>query len=368
MLEHWLTPVSTNKIPHFDTLNDECFGKKMALHIEGGIPDIKKTQIALIGIGAEDANAVRSVLYGLSFPFSGLSVADLGNVRKQETSFIIPLLTELLQGDIVPILIGHSEIFTLAQYQAYQSKKGAVNLTIVDERIRFTPKVTTDNYFLHQILEDSHLFNCSIVGYQSHFTPPSVSDWFERRNFELVRLGRVKNILEDIEPIIRDADMVSFNIAALKYSEAPAQEDGTPSGFFSEEACQIARYAGMSDKLTSFGIYGFHQKADKNTQTAQIIAQMIWYFTDGFHNRKQDFPISKAFNQLTQYVVDIKSFDFQITFWKSNKSGRWWMEIPVKTRKKYDRHRLVPCSYNDYLQACQDDLPDRLVNAVQRFR
>jgi formiminoglutamase len=368
MLEHWLSPISTNKIPHFDTLHEECFGNKMLLHTEGGIPDIKKTQIALIGIGTEDANAVRSVLYGLSFPFLGLQVADLGNVRKQETSFIIPLLTELLQGDIVPILIGHSEIFTLAQYQAYQSKKGAVNLTVIDEKIRFTPKVTTENYFLHQILEDSHLFNCSIVGYQAHFTPPSVSDWFERRNFELVRLGRVKNTMEDIEPVIRDADMVSFNIAALKLSEAPAQLEGTPSGFFSEEACQIARYAGMSDKLTSFGIYGFHHESDKNTQTAQILAQMIWYFTDGFYNRKQDFPISKAFNQLTQYVVDIKSFDFQITFWKSNKSGRWWMEIPVKTRKKYERHRLVPCSYNDYLQACQDDLPDRLVNAVQRFK
>ena len=376
MLEHWLQPISTSKIEGFDLLNDEQLGRKINIYrlekIEteekAVIPDLKKTQIALIGIGVDEANAVRAVLYSLSFSFPNLNIADLGNVRKQETSFIIPLLAELIQGGILPIIIGHSEVFTLAQYQAYQSKKGSVNVAIIDEKIRFTPKIQAESYFLHQILEDSHLFNCSILGYQSHFTTPSVLDYFERKNYELIRLGRVKNNFEDIEPVIRDADMVSFNVAALKQSEAPAQLDGSPSGFLTEEACQLARYAGMSDKLTSFGIYGYRKKLDKDHQTAQVIAQMIWYFIEGFVNRKQDFPISKAFNQLTQYVVDIKEIDYQVTFWRSNKSGRWWMEIPVKTRKKHERHRLVPCSYNDYLQACNEDLPERLLNAYQRFK
>lgn len=376
MLEHWLQPISTSKIEGFDLLNDEQLGRKINIYrlekIEteekAVIPDLKKTQIALIGIGVDEANAVRAVLYSLSFSFPNLNIADLGNVRKQETSFIIPLLAELIQGGILPIIIGHSEVFTLAQYQAYQSKKGSVNVAIIDEKIRFTPKIQAESYFLHQILGDAHLFNCSILGYQSHFTTPSVLDYFERKNYELIRLGRVKNNFEDIEPVIRDADMVSFNVAALKQSEAPAQLDGSPSGFLTEEACQLARYAGMSDKLTSFGIYGYRKKLDKDHQTAQVIAQMIWYFIEGFVNRKQDFPISKAFNQLTQYVVDIKEIDYQVTFWRSNKSGRWWMEIPVKTRKKHERHRLVPCSYNDYLQACNEDLPERLLNAYQRFK
>ncbi len=382
MLEHWLQPVSTDKILGFDALDEEQLGRKITIYnpkksskkdsdntnTEGGIFDLKNTQIAIIGIGSEDADAVRTALYALSSPFNGLNIVDLGNVRKQETSFIIPLITELLQGGIVPILIGYSEVFTLAQYQAYQSKKGSVSVVLIDEKVRFTPKVKADSYFLHQILEDSHLFNCSIIGYQTHFTTPSVLDYFERRNFELARLGKVKNAMEDIEPVVRDADFISFNIAALKSLEAPGQLDASPSGLFSEEACQLARYAGMSDKLTSFGIYGFNKKMDKNEQTAHVVAQMIWYFIDGFNNRKQDFPITKAFNQLTQYIVDIKEFDYQVTFWRSNKSGRWWMEIPLKTRKKHERHRLVPCSYNDYLQACKEDLPDRLLNAYRRFK
>jgi formiminoglutamase len=375
MLDHWLIPINTDKIQGFDALNPEDFGKKITIYeaskvknTEGVVPSLKETHIALIGIGAEDANAIRHVLYSLSFPFDNLNVVDLGNIRKQETSFIIPLLNELLQGNIVPILLGYSEIFTLAQYQAYHGKKGAITVALADEKIRFTPHIKADSYFLHQILEDSHLFNCSMIGYQTHFTPPSVLAWFDKRNFEVVRLGKAKSHMEDIEPMIRDADMLSFNIAALKSMEAPAQENASPSGFFSEEACQIARYAGMSDKLTSLGIYGFRHDLDINNQTAHVISQMIWYFLDGFYNRKHEFPITKVFNQLTQYIVDIKSLDYQITFWQSHKSGRWWMEVPVKIRKKHERHRLVPCSYADYLQACKDDLPDRLINAVQRFK
>ena len=368
MLNNWLQPINLSKIENYPALDEACFGKKMLLHTEGVFPSLEKTHIAIVGIGTEDADSVRSQLYTLSFPFKKTNVVDLGNIRKQEISFIAPLLAELIQGGILPIIIGHSEIFTLAQYQAYLNRKAPVSVGIVDEKIRFTPNIKADSFFLHQILEDKHLFHCSIMGFQTHFVNPSVFDWFERKNFELVRVGKIKNGFEDIEPVIRDADMLSFSLSALKNIEAPGQEAGTPSGFFSEEACQVARYAGLSDKMTSFGVYGFHKNKDKTNQTAQVVAQMIWYFIEGFHNRKGDFPIQKAFNHLTQYIVDLKNVDYQVTFWKSNKSGRWWMQIPVKNRKKHERHRLVPCSFSDYEQACNDDLPERLINAHRRFR
>lgn len=371
MLEHWLQPVSTSQIQGFDTLTDEQIGRKITIFnpdTEGADVALKKAQIGLVGIGTDDANAVRSAFYALAGTFDKVNIVDLGNVRKQETSFIIPLLSELLQADILPIIIGHSEVFTLAQYQAYRSKKNSVSIAVIDEKIRFTPQIKAESYSLHQILEDSHLFNLSVIGYQTHFTPLSVLDYFEHRNFEMVRLGRIKSGMEEIEPVIRDADMASFNIGVLKSLEAPAQVDASPSGLFSEDICQLARFAGMSDKLTSMSIIGFNKNLDKDNQTAQIVAQMIWYFIDGFKNRKQDFPISKAFNQLMQYIVHIREFDYHVTFWKSNKSGRWWMEIPLKTRKKHERHRLIPCSYNDYLKACNEELPDRLLYAYQRFK
>ena len=83
MLEHWLQPVSTDKILGFDALDEEQLGRKITIYnsnkspksdadnanTEGGIFDLKNTQIAIIGIGAEDADAVRAVLYALTEPF-----------------------------------------------------------------------------------------------------------------------------------------------------------------------------------------------------------------------------------------------------------------------------------------------------------
>lgn len=58
------------------------------------LPDLQGVQIALVGVGAEEANEVRKQLYHLSFPFEGLAIADLGNVRKTKPAFLIPLITE----------------------------------------------------------------------------------------------------------------------------------------------------------------------------------------------------------------------------------------------------------------------------------
>lgn len=367
MLEHWLQPVQTKHIQGFDALEERQFGRKIKIYTEGSPVDLTTLQIALIGIGTEDADAVRSFLYRLSYPFDQLVVGDLGNFRKEENSFIVPLLAELLASGIVPILIGYTEDFTLPQFQAFRNARKAVNLVLIDEKIRHARTLKAENYFLHQILDDPHLFNCGVIGLQTHFTDPSVMRHFEEKNFELVRLGKLRTSLDEAEPIIRDADVISINLAALKMSEAPAQLDGSPNGLTSEDACQIAHYAGASDKLMSFGIYGFRQKFDRDQQTAQVVGQVIWYFIDGFVSRQRDFPMPSAMKQMTQYIVEIPSFEYRLTFWRSNRSNLWWMEIPLKAKRKHDRHRLVPCSYNDYLQACNDDLPERLFNAFRRF-
>lgn len=89
--------------------------------------------------------------------------------------------------------------------------------------------------------------------------------------------------IEETEPVIRDADLLTFRLGALKQSEAPGVDNAcTIPVIFWREACQICRYAGMSDKLTSFGLYGFRRKLDQHGQTAQAAAQLIWYFLKVF--------------------------------------------------------------------------------------
>ena len=186
--------------------------------------------------------------------------------------------------------------------------------------------------------------------------------------FDIYRLGKIRNNLEDAEPLTRNADMITVDISSIRQSDAPASGNASPNGFYGEEICQIMRYAGLSDKLSSIGFYELNPELDINNQTAHLVAQMIWYFIDGYYNRKHDHPY-KDKDEYIKYTVSIKNHKDQLIFYKSKKSERWWMDVPVKTNYKsiYERHHLVPCSYNDYEVACKDDIPDRWWQAYQKL-
>ncbi|MGB0862498.1 MAG: arginase family protein [Saprospiraceae bacterium] len=370
MLENFLQKIEPQQFVEMSGLEDFQLGKQLSIY-EDRIPNLKGIQLAIIGVGKVAANAVRSYLYQLTNITPTLKIADLGNLAKPTNEVLIPVIKELLDSQIFPIIIGNQHHFTLAQYQAYHLREQLVNLVVIDKTIDFTfDKVHARrniNFFNKILQQDqSYLLHLGLIGYQSHFINPRILQFFENQQFDYMRLGHIRAQLEETEPIIRDADLLSFDISVIRQSEVPATRNPSPSGLFSEEACKMAHYAGLSNKLTSIGFYGFNTKDDLNGQTVHLVAQMIWYFLDGFANRKEDYPINT--DGLTEYLVDFKNSNYQISFWKSKRSERWWMQIPVKSRsQKYDRHRLIPCSYNDYLMASREELPERLVNAYSRF-
>ena len=362
MLQNWLKPLPASLFKWADVLPDTALGRHI-VSFRGDFPDLKKVQVALIGIGDKEANAVRAALYKTAAGFPKTAVADLGNLRKTDIAQLIPVVYELLSGRVLPIILASSDTLARAQFLAYQDTKALVNLAVVDERCRFGHP---NDVYTH-LLSPRHplLFHFAAVGVQVHQTSPAAFDFFTKNNFDVVRLGKSRAAIEETEPVLRDADLLTFHLSALKQSDAPGVHEASPSGYFAEEACQLCRYAGMSDKLTSFGIYGYNASLDREGQTAQVASQMIWYFLEGFFNRKKDYPVSTA--GLTEYVVEFRQLNYQLTFWKSVKTGRWWMQVPVPTRKKHERHRLIPCSYQDYQAACREELPERLMQALQRF-
>jgi len=111
--------------------------------------------------------------------------------------------------------------------------------------------------------------------------------------FDTYRLGIVRSNMEEVEPMVRNADMISVDIGCVRASDAPGNANASPNGFYGEEVCQIMRYAGMSDKMSSVGLYEYNPRFDRNNQTAKLISQLIWYFVDGFYNRKDEFPLNK---------------------------------------------------------------------------
>ena len=367
MLLNWLKPFSgdgDNTFPskkhHFGG-NVELYGSKTGLPAEG---------LALIGIG-RGAMEVREQLYRLAFPFAGLRFVDLGNARKSSVEFTIPVIREVLASGLLPIIIGSEDQLGLACYKAFTSQRPLVSLAAASAGLFLSPSSvhSSEQCYLDQILipprSQTQLFHFAGIGCQSHFLPPETLEFMNRLNFDCLRLGKAKHEPTELEPIIRDADVFNFHLEALRSGEALGLPFPSPSGFSLDEACRICRYAGMSDKLGLFSLLGFDPQQDFRGQTAASIAQMVWYFVEGYYHRKNDFPASHE--GLTEYLIEIKSLNYEMAFWRSQKSGRWWMQIPVKTQKHYERHCLIPCSYADYQMACRNELPDRLLNALKRF-
>ncbi|MDB2385385.1 arginase family protein, partial [Polaribacter sp.] len=182
--------------------------------------------------------------------------------------------------------------------------------------------------------------------------------------FDAYRLGEAKD-LENIEPALRNADIVSIDIGSVRQSDAPANKNASPNGFYGEEICAIARYAGLSDKVSSFGIYEYNHLLDRNNQTASLISQAIWYFIEGVNFRAKDYPFSTKDNY--QKFTVLLEEDDPLVFYKSHKTGRWWIEIKILSDNKYKRHALIPCTYKDYTQATKQIIPKKWFKAMQKL-
>jgi formiminoglutamase len=357
MLQNWLKPSGKNLHQLRAKLPAHSLGQQIVAY-DREIPSLKNVKIALVGTHDTLADAVRVALYQFVSAFPDQCIADLGNLRKADQHQLIPVLYELMTGGILPIVISHDHGMASGQFFAYQEAKALVNWAMVDEQLRHETVLGP----VFEPLRHPLLFHAALIGAQQHLLHQNEIKWLEKNRFELLRLGRSRTDLEETEPVIRDADLLTFHLNALKMGDLPGVERPSPSGYFLEEACQITWYAGMSDKLTSIGFYGMNQN---DGHTEQSVAQLIWYFLDGFFNRKGDYPVSTK--GLTEYVVELPTFNYHLTFWKSSKSGRWWLQVPNDTKRKHQRHRLIPCSYQDYQMACRQELPERMIQAFKRF-
>jgi formiminoglutamase len=376
MNQHFLSPVKEAVLAHLVTQSFSCLGKKIRIHSkQEGFPDLKNVQLAIFGVEedrnsennfgcGEDLQFIRNKLYQL-FPGNWQTeIADLGNVPKgnsvTDTYFAVSeLITYLLKKNIIPIIIGGGQDITYVNYRAYDSLEQTVNITAVDSRFdlgNLEDDLTSQSYLSKVIMQEpSNLFNYSNVGYQTYFNAQEEIELLDNLFFDSYRLGKAKE-LENIEPAFRNADIVSIDIGAIRQSEAPANNNASPNGFYGEEICAISRYAGISDKVTSFGIYEYNSKYDNNHQTANLIAQMIWYFIEGVNFRVKDYPFSGKENY--QKFTVLMENDDPLIFYKSNKTGRWWIEINILSDNKYKRHALIPCTFKDYTEATKQIIPE----------
>ena len=369
----FLSPIKSEILDYANTLSSQNLGSKIVFHTAVDFPDLKKIKIAIIGVleNRGDINAtsevnldfIRKELYSL-FPGNwGASVADLGDLlageTKEDTYFALQKVTSfLLKKKVLPIIIGGSQDLTYPLYRAYDDLEQMVNLVAIDSKFDLGSNTIAlvDNSYLSKIIADepNNLFNYSNLGYQTYFNSQEEIDLIEKLYFDAYRLGEVTNKLTIAEPVLRDADFVSLDLLSVKSSDSGNLSIFVPNGFNGKEICTLSRYAGISDKTSLFGIFNQNNSANE----AVLIAQIIWYFIEGFNFRSNEYPFGSKENYI-RYIVTFEDDD--LIFYKSDKSDRWWLEIPLLSNEgnNIKKHALLPCSYDEYLLACGQEFPER---------
>ena len=96
-----------------------------------------------------------------------------------------------------------------------------------------------------------------------------------------------------------------------------------------------------------------------------LVAQIIWYFIEGVNCRIKDDDF-KDDNNYQKFNVLIDNEE--LIFYKSIKTGRWWIEIPFlpDVNNKLKKHTLLPCAHEDYIEASHGKIPDRWYKAYKK--
>lgn len=331
------------------------------------VPDYRGANIE-INVESDGIDLLKNQFYSLFVSENwSHTIYDLGTILPggslEDTRLALKKTTEvLIKKNIIPFVLGGSQDLSFAVYEAYKSLEMLINMTVVDAEFDLgdhQEELSHKGWLSHILMDKAcYLFNYSNLGAQGHYIAPSNFKLFEELYFDVSRLGEINNDITITEPVLRNSDFVSFDLSAIRSADLSSGLKKNVNGLDGAQACRVLRYAGIADKISSIGLFNA-DLSKLSFSDMDLIAQLIWYFNEGYASRKGDFPKGgkKAYKK---FRVASEDFKDELVFYKSDKSSRWWMEVPyaISSASKYQRHQLVPCSHSDYEMAMKGELPD----------
>jgi formiminoglutamase len=371
-LSDFLEPVNRHVISDDMGYKERQIGKLIEAY-EEHLPEVDDADIVIVGCNEQRgggssaestaANAIRKEFYNLYYWHSDIKLADIGNVRIGKNmpdtyAALKVVIHELMELDKLVVVLGGSHDLTLAQYQAFAEKKRAIDAAGIDAviDINLESPLRSENFLMEMLTgEPNYTRHYNHIAFQSYFVHPRMLETMDKLRFDCFRVGNVKEHIEDMEPVLRNCHLVSFDVMAIANAYAPANSF-SPNGLNGEEACTLMQFAGMSRHMRSIGIYGYQPEKDKENLTAKQISQMLWYLMDGKSRGSKEALIDErdSFNEYHTAFAEVDTI-----FLQSKKTGRWWMQLPDK--------QFIACSYKDYLLASSNEIPERWLRAQERL-
>jgi arginase family enzyme len=330
-----------------------------------------KIDAAIIGVPVENGepqkngtpDKIRTALYKLADFNNNLTIADFGNLKPATSAkgtflALRDVVEYLRETKTVMVILGGSQELTTGICEAFKNDRFFWLATVdclLDVK-KGTETFNSTNYLTRVFKNLPNLFHYSLIGYQTHLVGEKLIAQTKEIGDHL-RLGQLRDDFTNAELLLRNADVLSFDMGALKFTDAPSTPQKNPNGLRSDEACQLARYAGLSSKLNVFGLFNMFEniKTDSGT-TINLGSEIIWYFLEGLAGRT--IPGEK-----TIYKVAIDGLEHPLIFLHEEETNRWWFEVQSISGETFD----VACTKKDYQAAAGNEIPDRWFKFVQKM-
>ncbi|MHC1779709.1 MAG: hypothetical protein AB9922_05680 [Bacteroidales bacterium] len=221
------------------------------------------------------------------------------------------------------------------------------------------------DYILEHLLNNPGTSEFSHIGYQTYRYNPHHLKLLHERNFEEIRLGLLRGNPANSEPMLRTKEHIFIDLNAVRTGDFPHNTLKSPNGLYAEEICQLARYAGMGQKVKNIYIYGYPSGLKHDAVSQQLAAEVAWHVAEALSSSIYEDPGNSATEDLfLRKIVSMGQEGQDIVFVTSSSSGRWWMEIP---EIKSGNNQFIPCSYSDYASACSGEIPLRWLFFFQKI-
>lgn len=209
-----------------------------------------------------------------------------------------------------------------------------------------------------QVFETLDYDQISIVGLQKHLCNLEAYENCANSLFNFMRLSDIRNDISIAEVILRESRNVVFDLNVIRHADLPGDHGSSSNGLYMEEACQLMKYIGASNHLTSLEITSINFNNLAESKYYDAIATLLWYYIEGtsFKSDKDE-----ALSEKKEYVVYPEGVDTPIHFFNENQSNRWWCSV---TESADD---LIACSPADYENAKSGKYSDRLMKILDLY-
>ena len=371
MFSEYFSPVKFEIIDYVNKLDNNQLGSKLKINGRDNLNSFESLDIVIFSVNEYRFNSgirksfnankdFRKKLYSLYYGNWNLNIYDLGDLENgnlvSDTQFALSKILEFFsKNKILVITIGGSQNLLFDIYSSLKETLQKINLVSVDNKIDFS---NNNESFLQKIImdENNRLANFSNIGYQKHLTSVPENKLLDKMYFESINLGKIKYNVAEAEPVLRDSDIVSFNINSVKAGELNNAHQ-YPNGLSSYELCSLSRFSGLSSRVN---IVSYFENWDLSIMNS-LLAESTWYVIDGYASRINENPLSDS-NDFIYYHIELDNYKFK--FYRSKLSDRWWVEFLNDEIISIEKD-IISCTFDDYNNCKNSVIPERILTRLK---